>query len=482
MKNNIFKSRRFKHGSLATIITIGFIVVLVLINVVFGMLSERFPMQIDLTADKRFELTDDSVNFVKGLEDDVNITVCASEATFENAGSIYKQAYEIIKNYEKHSSKVHLDFVDLQREPLFAQKYPGEDIVLGDIIVETSKRMRIVKSSSFFSQTQSAYGTTVYSSEAEQVMTSAIMYVTDEHPTKAVFLTGLNNADVSGLRSILESNNYQIVEQNLQTEEIDSEAEIIVLPQPSVDITADMAKKLEAYLDNNAEFGKSLIFVASTVSGTSEIGPVLKNFLAEWGIEIGNEVIVESNTANAVQNAYNVVNVLADEEFNKLLKGTNLPLLTPSARPVWTLFEEKDNRMTRVIAKTSPTAFLQRLDEDDVTDLIYDSFNTIVIGSRQRINDNEQKLSNVLAIGSQLMTSENYVKYAGCTNGEVLVAAANDLTKKEDAVKILPVEFSNKTISITEKTYKMYSNIFVWIIPILVLAAGTVVWLRRRHK
>lgn len=272
MKNNIFKSRRFKHGSLATIITIGFIVVLVLINVVFGMLSERFPMQIDLTADKRFELTDDSVNFVKGLEDDVNITVCASEATFENAGSIYKQAYEIIKNYEKHSSKVHLDFVDLQREPLFAQKYPGENIVLGDIIVETSKRMRIVKSSSFFSQTQSAYGTTVYSSEAEQVMTSAIMYVTDEHPTKAVFLTGLNNADVSGLRSILESNNYQIVEQNLQTEEIDSEAEIIVLPQPSVDITADMAKKLEAYLDNNAEFGKSLIFVASTVSGTSEIG------------------------------------------------------------------------------------------------------------------------------------------------------------------------------------------------------------------
>lgn len=90
MKNNIFKSRRFKHGSLATIITIGFIVVLVLINLVFGLLTERFPITIDLTADKRFQLTDSSIEYIKDIKDEVNITVCASEYTFENADSIYK--------------------------------------------------------------------------------------------------------------------------------------------------------------------------------------------------------------------------------------------------------------------------------------------------------------------------------------------------------------------------------------------------------
>lgn len=484
MKNNIFKSRRFKHGSLATIITIGFIVVLVLINLVFGLLTERFPITIDLTADKRFQLTDSSIEYIKDIKDEVNITVCASEYTFENADSIYKQAYEIIKDYTRHNSNINLEFVDLQKDPMFAQKYPGEEIVLGDIIVETEKRMRLVKSSSFVERTQTEYGAVIYSSKAEQVMTGAIMYVTDDNPTKAVILSGLNNIDVSGFRSFLESNNYQIVDQNLQTEEIDQEADLVVLPQPSVDLTADMAKKLEKYLDNDANFGKSIIFVAAPVSGTSEIGPVLKNFLAEWGLEVGNEVIGESNTANAMQNIYNVINEIPDEEFKEKLGNKELPLLTPSARPVNVLFEEKGNRSTKVISKTSETAFLQRADDEEITedDLVYGEYNTIAIGSKVRAVNNEEKFSNVMAIGSYLMTTDNYVKYAGCLNGDVLITATNDLTNKEEAVKILPVEFSNKTISITEKTAKTYTAIFSWIIPLIILAAGCVVWLRRRHK
>lgn len=297
---------------------------------------------------------------------------------------------------------------------MFAQKYPGEEIVLGDIIVETEKRMRLVKSSSFVERTQTEYGAVIYSSKAEQVMTGAIMYVTDDNPTKAVILSGLNNIDVSGFRSFLESNNYQIVDQNLQTEEIDQEADLVVLPQPSVDLTADMAKKLEKYLDNDANFGKSIIFVAAPVSGTSEIGPVLKNFLAEWGLEVGNEVIGESNTANAMQNIYNVINEIPDEEFKEKLGNKELPLLTPSARPVNVLFEEKGNRSTKVISKTSETAFLQRADDEEITedDLVYGEYNTIAIGSKVRAVNNEEKFSNVMAIGSYLMTTDNYVKYA----------------------------------------------------------------------
>ena len=100
---NIFKMRRFKHGSLATIITVAFIVAVILINVIASLLLERFPLTIDLTSDQRFNLTQDSVDFVSTITDDVTLTVLAEESEFESSGIYYKQIYEILKSYDTHS-------------------------------------------------------------------------------------------------------------------------------------------------------------------------------------------------------------------------------------------------------------------------------------------------------------------------------------------------------------------------------------------
>ena len=93
MKKNLLNRRRFKYGSLATIITVGFIVAVVLLNVVCTLLLERYPLSIDLTSDNRFKLTDESVEFVKSIDEDVTILVLADESTFEGNSDLYKLAY-----------------------------------------------------------------------------------------------------------------------------------------------------------------------------------------------------------------------------------------------------------------------------------------------------------------------------------------------------------------------------------------------------
>ena len=129
-----FHSRRFKFGSLATVITAVFVAAIILINVVAGLLLDRFPISIDLTADNRFELTQDSIDFLAGLEQDVKITVLADEATFENAGVYYKQIYEIIRDYAQHSSRVTVEFRSITKNPGLADDYPSEQLEEGDII------------------------------------------------------------------------------------------------------------------------------------------------------------------------------------------------------------------------------------------------------------------------------------------------------------------------------------------------------------
>ena len=80
MEKKPFNKRRLKYGSLATVITVGFLAALVLVNVIVSLLLERFPLDIDLTPDKRFALTEDSAAYIRDLSRDVSITVLAAES------------------------------------------------------------------------------------------------------------------------------------------------------------------------------------------------------------------------------------------------------------------------------------------------------------------------------------------------------------------------------------------------------------------
>ena len=130
-KLNNLKSRRFKHGSMATLLTIGCIVLVVIINVIANLVLDRFPTEVDLTDDSIYQLTDDSIDFVKKLDGDVNIHFCVGESDFINAASnstYYKQAYEIINGYSKYNRNIQVDYVDLMEEPEISQKYSAYNV------------------------------------------------------------------------------------------------------------------------------------------------------------------------------------------------------------------------------------------------------------------------------------------------------------------------------------------------------------------
>ena len=66
-KKNIFKSRKFKYGGIATVITILFIVVVIVINMIMGVLDSKVVMEVDLTPNQVYGLTQESIDFVQGL-------------------------------------------------------------------------------------------------------------------------------------------------------------------------------------------------------------------------------------------------------------------------------------------------------------------------------------------------------------------------------------------------------------------------------
>ena len=150
MKKITLNKRRLKHGSLATAMTIGLVAVLVLVNVIVGLLVERFPMDIDLTTDNIFQLSDESIEYIENLDQDVTINVLADEETFSGQNDYYRQANEVIQNYTKYSDRITVRYIDLYTNPELQQKYSKETLSVGGILVECGERYQTLTAYDLF--------------------------------------------------------------------------------------------------------------------------------------------------------------------------------------------------------------------------------------------------------------------------------------------------------------------------------------------
>ncbi|MDR2136358.1 MAG: GldG family protein, partial [Treponema sp.] len=132
----LFGKRNLRYGFVSVCITVVVIAVIVLFNVVLTALFKRYPLDIDLTEDQIFEISDETKNYLADLDKDVNIYVLNTESGFISVSpaEYFVQANEVIRRYAQHSSRVRLEYVDMIRNPNFASQYPDVDLNMNDIL------------------------------------------------------------------------------------------------------------------------------------------------------------------------------------------------------------------------------------------------------------------------------------------------------------------------------------------------------------
>lgn len=492
MKKITFNKRRLKHGSLATAMTIGLVAVLVLVNVIVGLLVERFPMDIDLTTDNIFELTDESIDYIKGLDKDVTINVLADEETFSGNNDYYRQANEVIQKYAKYSDHITVKYTDLYTSPELQQKYPKETLSVGGIVVECGERYQILTAYDLFNtQTNQQTGSTyITSSKAEQSMTSAIMNVTNANPPKVAVLTGYNTTDIADFTSILESNGYIVEEVNLMTGELSSDYTMAILAAPMVDLSEAELSKLDTFLDNDGQFNKNLLYFAS--ASQPEL-PLLEEFLSEWGIVVGDGYVYETDSNYIYFNPSWTMQEYGDELYTEELATTDLPVMIPASRPLESAFGDlaaDSNRKTSILLSSHSSAVVAPVDAfgssdstwDPETDGVKGSYATAMEGSRTKYEGTTEMVSRVVAFGSVDMINSSFLNFAAINNADYVLNACNYICNKEDGISIIPKTLGNTNLGISESQANFIGSCAEFVLPILVLIAGGIVWVRRRNK
>ena len=193
-------TKKLKYGTLATVFTVIVVAIVVAINIIAQDVTERFDLTMDLTDNDIYTVSQDTIDYLKDLDQKVEITVLADESAFENNAIYFKQASEVIKKYALYSDNISVSFIDMNKNPNIVSKYNDiykGDLAEGDIVIfregtsdEDSDRIKVLSLNNLFTTSTDNYGnTTVTQSNAEQELTSAVMYVTDANPKKAVLVS-----------------------------------------------------------------------------------------------------------------------------------------------------------------------------------------------------------------------------------------------------------------------------------------------------
>ncbi len=469
------EKRRGRHNILTTGTSVLFIILAVTANSIVGKLAERYEWSVDLTEDGRYAISEDSINYLKDLKEDVSITVFVDEEDMASGSYYIVQAYHNLTEYERQSEKVELEFVDLVDHPAYASQYPTLEINAYDILVQTDDRQEVLALKDLFEYDST--GSEITASRVEQMVTNAVVSVTAEEKSKVTILTGYGELFPTDLKELLEVNGYAVTEQSLLTGEIDEEAQTAVLFAPQKDLEEDSLRKIRAWLDQDGRQGKNL-FVFFDPNAAKL--PGLEKYLNEWGIKTGEGYAFESNSNLYYNRFYYPVAQYMDMEYASDMTGSDLTIMA-LCRPVDVLFESKDNYETSILLGFSPTSGIIQSGDTEVTaDKITGNVNGMVLSSH-RYYGSEVTVSNVAVSGSALAFGKELLSSGTFANADYILGVFQKLGDVERLPGIVPKDLSAPVHTMTEARTNTYIWGFFIVLPALVMVTGVAVWLRRRH-
>jgi hypothetical protein len=455
-------------------------------NLIVTVLTWNYPiLTFDLTRGKIFKLAPETIKNIGALEGDITIYVLAREETFTETSVYNAQANEVIRQYEKNSGAIRVVYVDYVKDPTFASAFPDLLMKHGDILVSCGEKYSLVKTEDLFNYAAGASGNlSIVSSRAEEALYTAILRVTSDRAVEVTVITGHAEYTMKDFSELLEKNNYVLRSVNLAAGEIAPLTDLVLIIAPKFDYSEEELGKLDDFLINDGNYGKTILYCADAEQ--PEL-PAIATFLREWGVGVEDGAVFETNE----QRVYNyhpfyAVADYAEETYAGLLKNIAKPMLMPISRPLAVLFEYRNNYSVKTLlefaasAGVRPSGAPPDFTADDavrrgpIPALVLCDYSVL-----DRETGRSAMASHLLVSGSAGMLDAYGVNNPSFSNAEYLVNILNVLSGRDDILPFRPKSFAGNNLNLSRTTVNVLGTILILVIPLIILAAGLVVWIRR---
>lgn len=522
-----FKSKKLKNeallkrGGYSLAITAIVLVGLIVFNWLVGSLSDRFHLEADLTGNKKNSISEENIEYIKGIEHEVDITIIGAEENYASTAAYYatnhygvtvnsssdleyfEQTQNLVTKYGEYNDNIVIKYVDMQSTEFTAitSSYPSYSFVYGDILVVSNasgnERVKQLTFNDIYAtstdSTYAAYGgsySTLSANKIENALTSAIAYVTSVDTKNVAVLSGHSaNAYTEAYKELLASNNYNITEiSDKIINEISDEYDTIIISAPTIDFIGSELDAISKFLDNDGNLGKGLIFFADAA------GPSLPNlyeFLEEWGISVGEGLLFETNDRCHYTDSPSTVFIFPEslEDDDITANMTDYISVANYNVPMNVCEPVSTNRDVKALMKTSTSTVVAPIGAAsnwaDYTDEEKSQFDCVIQSVETDYDEDNNKITSyVMAFSSVEFVQSTWSSYKDVCNQNIVMACTDRATHVGDT----SITFTSKVIenesfasSVTESGSKVVTTVFMFIIPILIIALGILIYVRRRN-
>lgn len=465
--------KSFQLSAYSSIATLVMLALTVGVNAAVGFVPSKYTA-IDVTTNKLYSITEQTVALLKGLDEDVNIYVLAAE---DNADSVLKQTLE---RYQELSGHIAVSYIDTSLNPNFAQSYTTDDVSANSVIVETDRRSKVISYSDMY-ETQvdySTYSQSVTGYDGEGQLTSAISYCISEDMPKIYFITGHNEYPFdSGFTAALEKENidYETISL-LEYDTVPKDAQCLIIHAPESDFSSDDADKVIAYLNNGGR-------VILTTEYVAETQPNFERILAEFGMTLQRGMVAENDTARYYQMPLYLLPNIAYADETQGLTGQHSYIMAPFAQAVSAPEEENEGITCTELLTTSDKAVLKSGEKQVTTYEKEDGDleGPFCIGMKAE-KELDSGVGTLYVFTSAQMFTDYYDSAVSGNNKQLFSNMMGTIADHEVSVAIPVKSYTLEMLTVPAKTAYIYRAVFMVVVPFGLLAAGIVIWMVRRRK
>jgi ABC-type uncharacterized transport system involved in gliding motility auxiliary subunit len=465
--SSITTGRSARYGANAAVYSIAFVALLVAVNYI----SSLHHTRLDLTSEKVYSLSSQSVNVVKGLQKPLKLY--GFFAGGENAA-----ARELYETFAYYSPKLTYELVDPDKHPELAERFKVS--VMGTTHLQYGG--------------DSGEGINV-TELTEESLTNAIIRATKSTKKVIEFLDGHGEADPDDaetetgygtIKKDLEGEGYEVRKLELaQLPKVPDDCNLVVVAGPIKPIGTHEIDALQDYLKHG---GRMIAMYRPQRPDNPIDEDAMVKLAADWGVKVGNDIVVDQVVRllegpalglNPIVQSYGEHPITKDFKQRTVFPMTRSLAAEPNLKPGLTVTPVANTSETSWAEVDLDTLFRQQKAELTAKDTRGPIAVVMAVNGDLTQMGLGKGDARIVVYGSAEFADNQYA--ATFFNRDFFINSADWLTGEENSISIRPRSIRASRFRLTTAQFSIVFAFAVLLLPEMLLIVGIVVWWERRN-
>lgn len=445
-------------------------IITIAVNLGLNYVPDQYT-SVDVTVNKMYTLTDDTVQTLGNLTQDVTIYVLADEASKDN------DLDKTLQQFKGLSGHIKVEYISPVTNPRFYYNYTDVQPTSNSMIVEGPYDNVVVDYNDIytFDFNYITYQEEITGYDGEGQILSAIIRASSEDIPKFYIIAGHDElAFDERFTKALDKENIAYETLGLYAvDAIPEDAHGIILNAPTSDYSVDDVEKVCTYLEKG---GNALIIP----TWTTETMANFEQILEYYGVSVVEGMIVENDPNYYYQSPYYLFPYIESTDITERIE--NGTVFAPFSRGL--TYDEDSDVYYQPFLTTSESAYSKTnmSESEDFRKSDADIDGPFVIGMKAEKSTQSGETSQAVILATEQMFTANADDVVPGYNVKLFGSIFGSLTQRDESISVPVKYYEIGNLAFNARAVYVVGIISVIIIPFGCLIIGLFIWIRRRRK